>query len=136
MQDATRFNDAAAAARCGIAIMAKASTPGRTKTRLVPPLTFGEAAALNTAFLQDIAHNVLQAGRHGEIAGYVAFAPHGSEDFFHSILPPTIGLIDACLPTFGECLLHTIEHLLARGHQDRIGLRSAGADRLRNKGKG
>ena len=28
--------------------MAKASAPGRTKTRLVPPLTFDEAAALNT----------------------------------------------------------------------------------------
>ena len=36
---------------CGIAFMAKASAPGRAKTRLVPPLTFDEAAALNTAFL-------------------------------------------------------------------------------------
>ena len=39
---------------CGIAFMAKASAPGRTKTRLVPPLSFEEAAALNTTFLQDI----------------------------------------------------------------------------------
>jgi uncharacterized protein len=109
---------------CSIAIMAKASTPGRTKTRLVPPLTFDEAAALNTAFLQDIAENVLQAGRHSEIAGYVAFAPQGSEDFFRSILPPAIGLIDACLPTFGDCLLHTIEYLLARGHQSAVVLNS------------
>ncbi len=124
MQDAKHFNDRPAVARCGIAIMAKASTPGRTKTRLVPPLTFAEAAALNTAFLQDIAENVLQAGRHSEIAGYVAFAPHGSEDFFRSILPPTIGLIDACLPTFGDCLLHTVEHLLARGHQSAVVLNS------------
>jgi hypothetical protein len=37
---------------CGIAIMAKASAPGRTKTRLVPPLTLEQAAALNTVFLQ------------------------------------------------------------------------------------
>ena len=124
MQDAKHFNDRPAVARCGIAIMAKASTPGRTKTRLVPPLTFAEAAALNTAFLQDIAENVLQAGRHSEIAGYVAFAPRGSEDFFRSILPPTIGLIDACLPTFGDCLLHTVEHLLARGHQSAVVLNS------------
>ena len=41
--------------------MAKASTPGRAKTRLVPPLTFEEAAVLNTAFLQDVADNVLLA---------------------------------------------------------------------------
>ena len=46
---------------CGIAFMAKASAPGRAKTRLVPPLTFDEAAVLNTAFLQDVADNVLLA---------------------------------------------------------------------------
>ena len=52
-------------ATCG---MAKASAPGRTKTRLVPPLTFDEAAALNTAFLQDIADNIQLAGCHAGIA--------------------------------------------------------------------
>ena len=46
----------------GIAVMAKASAPGRTKTRLVPPLTFEQAAALNTAFLRDVAGNLLWAG--------------------------------------------------------------------------
>ena len=50
-------------AGCGIAFMAKASAPGRAKTRLVPPLTFEEAAVLNTAFLQDVADNVLLAAR-------------------------------------------------------------------------
>ena len=124
MNDAKHFNDQPAMASCGIAIMAKASAPGQTKTRLVPPLTFDEAAALNTAFLRDIAENVLQAARHGEIAGYVAFAPRGSEGFFRSILPPAIGLIDACLPTFGDCLLHTVEYVLARGHQSTVVLNS------------
>jgi rSAM/selenodomain-associated transferase 1 len=124
MNDAKRFNDQPAMATCGIAIMAKASAPGQTKTRLVPPLTLDEAAALNTAFLQDIADNVLQAGHQSAIAGYVAFAPRGSEDFFRSILPPTIGLIDACLPTLGDCLMHTIEYLLARGHPSAVVLNS------------
>ena len=50
-------------AACGIAFMAKASAPGRAKTRLVPPLSFDEAAALNTAFLKDVADNVLSAAR-------------------------------------------------------------------------
>ena len=44
---------------CGIAIMAKASAPGRTKTRLVPPLSLEQAAAINTAFLQDMAANLV-----------------------------------------------------------------------------
>ena len=82
---------ATTAAGCGIAFMAKASAPGRAKTRLVPPLTFEEAAALNTAFLQDVADNVLlaahDADRHGGIAGYAAFGPPGSEDFFRRTLP-------------------------------------------------
>ena len=59
------FGPAAAEERsrrsCGIAFMAKASAPGRAKTRLVPPLTFDQAANLNTAFLQDVAENLVLA---------------------------------------------------------------------------
>src|SRR5581483_688931 len=98
----------------------KASAPGRTKTRLVPPLTPEQAAALNTAFLQDVADNVLLASRNAVpeagIAGYAAFGPPGTEDFFRRVLPPAIGLIGAWLPNFGDCLLHTITDIFARGH--------------------
>src|SRR5262245_4324799 len=48
-------------ASCGIAVMAKASIAGRTKTRLVPALDYEEAAAFNTAFLKDVAENLLEA---------------------------------------------------------------------------
>src|SRR5271170_4122411 len=109
-----------AAASCGIAFMAKASAPGRAKTRLVPPLTFDEAAALNTAFLQDVADNVLLAARHTSplagIAGYAAYGPPGSEDFFCGTLPRAIELIGAWKSNFGECLFHTIGEILSRGH--------------------
>jgi rSAM/selenodomain-associated transferase 1 len=108
------------AVTCGMAIMAKASAPGRTKTRLVPPLTFDEAAALNTAFLQDIAGNIQLAGCHIGIAGYIAFAPSGSEDFFRRIMPSTIGLIDASRPSLGDCLLSTSREILARGHDSAV----------------
>ena len=104
----------------GIAVMAKASASGRAKTRLVPPLSFDEAALLNTAFLQDVAENILAAGRsappHAGIAGYAAYGPPGSEDFFRRALPPAIGLIEAWRPNFGDCLFHTIEQIFARGH--------------------
>jgi uncharacterized protein len=113
---------------CGIAFMAKASAPGRAKTRLVPPLTFDEAAALNTAFLQDVAENVLLAARQAApqagISGYAAFGPPGSEEFFRRILPPAIGLIEAWQPNFGDCLLHTIEKILACGHRSAVVLNS------------
>ena len=109
---------------CGIAVMAKASAPRRTKTRLVPPLTFDEAAALNTAFLRDIADNLLLAARHAAIAGYAAYAPPGSEGFFRGLLPPAIGLIDASMPNFGDCLFRTIEEIFARGHGSAVVLNS------------
>jgi uncharacterized protein len=112
------------AGSCGIAIMAKASAPGQSKTRLVPPLTFEQAAALNTAFLQDIAGNLLLAGSYAAIAGYVAFAPAGSEEFFRGTLPSAIGLIDACQPNFGDCLLRTIEEIFVRGHVSAVVLNS------------
>ena len=117
-----------AAASCGIAFMAKASAPGRAKTRLVPPLTFDEAAALNTAFLCDVADNVLLAARHaaphGGIAGYAAFGPTGAEDFFRGALPAAIGLIGAWLPNFGDCLCHTISEILLKGHGSAVVLNS------------
>jgi rSAM/selenodomain-associated transferase 1 len=116
------------AASCGIAFMAKASAPGRAKTRLVPPLSFEEAASLNTAILQDVADNVLLAARHAApdagIAGYAAYGPPGSEDFFGRTLPGAIGLIGAWRPSFGDCLLHTIQEILARGHNSAVVLNS------------
>jgi uncharacterized protein len=117
---------------CGIAFMAKASAPGRAKTRLVPPLTFDEAADLNTAFLQDVAENLVLAdeqaragaAHNAAIVGYAAYGPPGTTDFFRHILPASIGLIEAWLPNFGDCLFHTIEEILARGHQSAVVLNS------------
>jgi rSAM/selenodomain-associated transferase 1 len=107
--------------------MAKASAPGRTKTRLVPPLTFEEAAELNTAFLKDVTENIAlaaaHAGQNASIAGYAAYGPPGSEDFFRQHLP-LMGLIPAWLPNFGACLLQATEDMLARGHQAAVVLNS------------
>jgi uncharacterized protein len=110
----------ATVATCGIAVMAKASAPGRAKTRLVPPLSYEQAAALNTAFLQDVTDNMLLAARHAvpdaSIAAYAAYGPPGSEDFFRRNFAESLGLIPAWLPNFGDCLYHTINEIFARGH--------------------
>ena len=99
--------------------MAKASKAGRTKTRLSPPLTGEEAALFNTAFLRDIADNLLAAdrlaGKAGSIAGYMAYGPPGESAFF-AFLPTEIGLFEAWRPTFNETLAGTIDHLLGLGH--------------------
>jgi rSAM/selenodomain-associated transferase 1 len=109
---------------CGIAVMAKASILGRTKTRLVPPLTPEEATACNTAFLRDIADNVLAASAEASIAGYMAFGPPESRPFFRDNLPGEIGLIEAWYPDFGDCLSCTVAALLQRGHRSAVLLNS------------
>ncbi len=101
---------------CAIAIMGKASTPGRAKTRLVPPLTAEHAAQLNTAFLQDAVDNVVRAGESASVAAYVAYGPAGSEPFFRDNLPHDIGLIECSLPNFGDCLWLAVSTLLDSGY--------------------
>jgi len=118
--------EAAARTSCGIAVMAKASAPGRTKTRLVPPLSFDEAAAFNTAFLKDVVANLLAASRHEPITGYVAYGPPGPQSlaFFKETLPPEVGLLEAWNPNFGACLSSSIEQMLDRGHPAAVVLNS------------
>lgn len=111
---------------CGIAVMAKASIPARAKTRLVPPLTFEEAAKFNTAFLQDVATNIAAAhgqGRGVAVQGYMAYGPAGASDFFADILPST-NRFEAWHPNFGDCLYAAIERLLADGHTGAVVLNS------------
>jgi rSAM/selenodomain-associated transferase 1 len=112
------------AASCAIAVMAKAPQAGRCKTRLVPPLTPDEAAALSAAFLRDITENLAAAGREAAIDGYIAYAPVGMESLFDGHLAGGTRLVLADgspgMPPqvrgFGRCLLHAVHSLLAEGY--------------------
>ena len=95
--------------------MAKASKAGRTKTRLSPPLSLDEAAAFNTAFLRDIADNLLAVGAEASIAGYMAYGPPGEGAFF-DMLPPGIGRFEAWHPHFGDTLASAMGSLFSLGH--------------------
>jgi len=116
MRSAVLGSDNASVSACGVAVMAKASVPGRTKTRLVPPLTFDQAARCNTAFLRDIADNILAASAEASIAGYIAYGPPDARSFFEEHVPREIALIEASYPSLGDCLDQAIAQLLARGH--------------------
>jgi rSAM/selenodomain-associated transferase 1 len=104
--------------------MAKASIPGRTKTRLMPTLSASEAASLNTAFLMDVSANLLAAGRSAGIQGYMAYGPPEARRFFVDVLPTEIGLIEAWFPDFGDCLFKAVADLLAVGHESAVVLNS------------
>ena len=46
---------------CALGIMTKAPVAGKVKTRLSPPLTPDEAAALNVCFLRDLSESIARA---------------------------------------------------------------------------
>lgn len=117
---------------CAIAIMAKAPQPGRSKTRLCPPLTPDQAAALSAAFLRDTVRNIAEAAEEAPIATYAAYAPLGTEALLASLLSDdtTLILADGSRPApdavrgFGRCLLDAIADMLARGHAAAVVLSS------------
>ncbi len=112
--------------------MAKAPQPGRSKTRLCPPLAPQQAAQLSAAFLRDITENIALAARQVPIAGYIAYAPAGGEALFDGHLAAGTDLLLAdgspLMPSnvqgFGRCLLHAILAMLARGHPSAVVLNS------------
>ena len=101
---------------CAVAIMAKASVAGTVKTRLVPPLTFAEAAELNSCALRDTALNIIEAAALAPIQGYAAYHPLGSEHFFEQLLPDGFALLSPREPTIGPSLFHAARDLLAAGY--------------------
>lgn len=108
---------------CAIAVMAKAPRAGKVKTRLVPPLSPDEAMAISGSFLQDVTANIALARLRAPIAGYVAFAPAGTEALFDGLLAPETGLVLAdgsgdmppAVTGFGRCLLHAARTLFGHG---------------------
>ncbi len=112
--------------------MAKAPRPGKSKTRLCPPLTPHQAAALSAAFLRDITENITIAARSISISGYIAYAPAGGEALFDGHLAAGTGLIladgtppmPAGVDGFGRCLLHAVQAMLALGHGSAVVLNS------------
>jgi hypothetical protein len=102
---------------CAIAVMAKVPQPGRSKTRLVPPFSPENAAALSAAFLRDMTENLRILSESVPIAPYVAYAPAGAESHFGTTLAPGTNLlladgradIPATVAGFGRCLLHALQ---------------------------
>jgi uncharacterized protein len=101
---------------CAVAIMAKASVAGAVKTRLVPPLSYEEAAELNTCCLMDVAANIAAAAAQVPLQGFAAYHPRGSERFFADLLPAGFKLLPPKEPTIGRSLFHAARDLLAAGY--------------------
>src|ERR1700761_6845845 len=80
-----KHTDVSLQSLCALTIMAKAPRPGRVKTRLSPPLTPEEAAAINTCFLMDTTENIGDLAGQGACAGVISYTPVGDEHLFDGI---------------------------------------------------
>lgn len=96
--------------------MAKAPIAGVVKTRLVPPLTLTEAAALNVCFLRDMAANIDGVAAAGRADGFVVYAPAGAGAAFHGLLPPGFQMLAQRGESLGDRLCNATEDLLKAGY--------------------
>jgi uncharacterized protein len=104
------------AAQCALAVMAKAPRPGKVKTRLSPPLTLDQSAAINVCFLRDTAENIAAVAGAGGAAGVISYTPIGDEALLDGLLPAGFALLPQRGDGFGERLLATAEDLLGCGY--------------------
>ena len=101
--------------QCALAVMAKAPRPGKVKTRLAPPLTLDQSAALNICFLRDTTSNIASVAAQGNAAGIICYTPVGDEVAFDGLLPEGFSLIAQRGDGFGERLHCAATDLLACG---------------------
>ena len=100
-----------------LVIMTKAPQPGRSKTRLVPPLSYDEAADLARALLVDQLENL---ARFDGARLFIAFTPENAAGFFEGFI--TQGF--TCFPqrgqSLGERMSHAFGHLFGNAFQNII----------------
>jgi len=106
-----------------VVIMAKEPAVGQTKTRLCPPLTATQAAALYQALLRDTVELVATVE---ELDLALAVTPPESVDRLRHITPAGTLLFPVAGTDIGECLDRTTSHFLTSGHPQVIALNSDG----------
>ena len=103
-----------------LAIMAKAPMAGAVKTRLCPPLSPEDAAALYRCFLLD---KITQVRSLEGARTVIAFTPDTERDLFEE-LAPGVHLVEQRGNDLGSRLLNSLDELLGRGHIGAIALDS------------
>ncbi len=99
-----------------LAIMCKAPVSGESKTRLCPPLTADEAAALSGCFIADVATTVAAVAAEAGGQGYAVITPAGAEAAFADLVPERVKILIQRGPNLSARLIHATRDLLAAGH--------------------
>lgn len=96
-----------------VAITCKTPEPGRSKTRLSPPLRPEECAAISSCFIRDLARTIDSLVDDGDVTGCALYTPVGSEAALRTLLPERFTLCAQHDGDFGARLLHGMHDLLA-----------------------
>jgi uncharacterized protein len=103
-----------------VVIVCKTPIPGRSKTRLSPPLRPSECAELSACFIQDLSRTIADLADEGDVAGHALYTPLGSEAALRRLLPKDFALTPQYEGEFGDRLLHGVTDLLEQGYQGAI----------------
>jgi rSAM/selenodomain-associated transferase 1 len=103
-------------------VVAKRPAPGRTKTRLVPPLSAEQAAALYECFLRDTLDLMRQIP---DVQPVLVYLPAGAETYFADLAPDFERLLQRG-PDLGARLDNALTCYLQRGYQRVVVMNSDG----------
>lgn len=103
-----------------VAVICKTPAPGKSKTRLSPPLRPEECAEISSCFIADLTSTIAELTEDGDADGYAVYTPVGTEDALKRLLPPHFGLVLQGDGDLGCRLDKGIADLLAAGHAGAI----------------
>jgi rSAM/selenodomain-associated transferase 1 len=107
-------------ATVAVGIMCKTPAPGKSKTRLSPPLKPEECAGISACFIRDLSRTIGTLAEAGDVTGYAVYTPVGSEPALRRLLPAHFQLLSQVDGDFGERLFHGACGLLEAGHDGAI----------------
>lgn len=102
-----------------LAIICKTPSPGKSKTRLSPPLRPEECAAISACFIADLGATIAELAATPAATAHAVYTPAGSEAALAELLPG-FSLTLQGEGDLGARLLRGIADLLAAGHRGAI----------------
>lgn len=100
-----------------LVILTKVPQPGKSKTRLVPPLSYAEAADLARALLLDQLQNL---ATFNAAQLFIAFTPEKAAGFFENFIARGFTCFAQRGQSLGERMSYAFDHLFASGFQSII----------------
>ncbi|HEY4892759.1 MAG TPA: TIGR04282 family arsenosugar biosynthesis glycosyltransferase [Reyranella sp.] len=99
-----------------VGIMCKTPAPGKSKTRLSPPLRPEECAGLSACFIRDLSRTIARLAEDGDATGYAVYTPVGSEEDLRRLMPASFRLMPQVDGDFGVRLFQGVSDLLSANH--------------------